>query len=143
MTAQYDFSKYAVSSTKTAQFEFLAIEGIPTLTVKPATEVNKPFYNNLLRRGKNAARVQRTRGMNADMVAQYRNEDRELYSKHVVTAWKGVKDKDGKEVPFSADECQAFLTAIPDHIFDDLREFVTNEGNFVDDGVDIETTSKN
>ena len=139
----FDFSKYAVSSTKTAQYEFLAIDGTPTMTVKPATEINKPFYNALLRRSKNTARVVKARGINAEMVASNRNEDRVLFAAHVIVGWDKVVDANGKVVPFSKEECEAFLVALPDYLFDDLREFATNEGNFVSDSVDTEGTSKN
>lgn len=143
MTDYSHLNKLAVSSTKTATYDIMQIEGAPKLTLKAATEANKPFFNALLKRGKASARIIKSKGMNADMLASYRDEDRVLYAKHVITGWSGIKDASGKEVSFSQDECSAFLGALPDYIFDEIREFATNEGNFVDDAVDVEGTSKN
>ena len=141
-----DFShlkQLEVTRNKTAELTMYEIVGEPTIVLAPATEGNKPYFNALLRRtGKNVKRVARG-GLNAGVISENRDEDRELFPAHVIQGWRGVRDAAGEEVEFSRDECAQWLQALPDYLFDRVREFAGDHSNFVDEVVDGEDTAKN
>lgn len=125
-----DFSHLKASKKDTAEFVFFEVVGEPTLTVKHAGESNKPFFNEKL---KVAERYrQRKAKISLDMIRDNRERDRELFPKHVVLNWKNVKDVNGTPVVFSPTECEAFLRALDDDMFDALREFCSDASNFRD-----------
>lgn len=135
-----------VSTDKTAEFHLhqITVNGkTPVLIVAPATEANKPYFNALLKRAGKSARQVRAGAISSGMIAENRDEDRDLYPKHVVKGWRDVIDgKTGEDVKFSAKECRAFLEALPDWLFDDCRNFCGNPANFTD-VVDVEVHAKN
>ena len=78
------------------------------------------------------------------MIKRTRADDRELYSKYIVTDWGGIVDVDNNPVEFSPDNCLDFLNAIEDESFDGLRDFAGDHQTFVEDAVtDTEETAKN
>ena len=128
----------------TARHTFYEINGEPWVDVKPATERNKPFFNSLLRRQRRGRRIIRAGSLTVDMIKRTRDEDRDIYSKHIVTGWGNVVDVDGETVEFSPDNCRDFLYAISDEIFDLLRDFAGDSQTFIEDAVsDTEETAKN
>lgn len=134
-----------VSTDKTVKYTFhqITVGGkTPTLIVAPATEVNKPYFNALLKSAGKSARRVRTGNINAGMIDENRDEDRGLYPKHIVKGWHDTVDVKGKEVVFSVDEAQQFLDALPNWLFDEFREFCRNPANFVE-LMDIETNAGN
>lgn len=145
-----DFSnlrKLAVSAQDTAEYTFYEIEGEPTLKVRPATEANGRYWSAVLARSSKNVRRARSGKITASMLKEGRTDDRELYPKHVVMAWTTAPmDTNGDAVDFTAENCAAFLEAIPDHIFDGLRNFCSDVTNFQEDVMDeeeIEETGKN
>ena len=128
----------------TARHIFYEIPGEPWLEVKPATEWNKPFFNALLKRQRRGRRLLRGGTLTVDMIKRTRDEDRDLYAKHIVIGWGGVVDVDSKTVELSPENCHDFLYAIPDESFDLLRDFAGDSQTFVEDAVtDTEDTAKN
>lgn len=132
-----DFShlkKLAPDKGRTAEYSFSEIEGSPTLVVKVAGEVNVAYWRALLNDQLSRPRSAGRRSAQAVDKAMKggRDTDRRLYAKHVVVDWRGVFNSNGDVVPFSADECAAFLEALPDFLFDTLRAFCTEPGNFQD-----------
>jgi len=116
----------------------------PTLFLAPATEVNKGYFNGLLRRSRKNMRNIQEQNFDTSMIKDNRDNDRVLYAKYIVKGWKNVKDDKGKDVPFNEENCQGFLEALPDWLFDKVRNFATIVRNFVTgDMPDAETTSKN
>jgi hypothetical protein len=119
---------------ETASCMLYSIEGFegrsPVLIGRPATERNKPYFNEQCRRSEHL--IRRKARLSAELVADNRNRDRELYPKFVLTGWKDVIDADGKLVVYSQAECEAFLrNGLDDDIFDDeVRAFFSNEANF-------------
>lgn len=108
------------------------IAGAPTIWFLPGTDANKAFMNESLRRANARARSnRRSRRVTPDVVAASRDEDREVIAKCCARRWD-VKDAKGKAVEFSADNCLEFFRALPDWLFDDIRGFVTDPGNFID-----------
>ena len=138
-------SDLAVSTDKTVEFSLhqMVVDGeTPVLILAPATQANKPYFNALLKRAGKSARQVRAGNINAGMIDEGRDEDRDLFPKHVVKGWKHVPDSQGNDVAFSQDNCRAFLAALPDWLFDDIRSFATNPANF-SDILDIETSAGN
>lgn len=132
-----DFShlkKLAPDRSRTAEYVFTEIESSPTLTVRTAGEMNTPYWRALLNDQISRPRSSGRRSAQAvDKALKHgRDMDRKLYAKHVVVGWKSVFDSDGYVVPFSPEACAAFLDALPDFLFDTLRAFCTEPGNFQD-----------
>ena len=141
-----DFSHLAkldVGVAEATDYTFYQIEGEPTLTVAPATESNRPYFNATLRRSRKNVRAITANSISAGMIASNREEDKAMFVAFIIKGWRDVEDSDGKEVPFTQDNVRDFLNALPNWIFDDLRTFVTNPANFLDDGiVEAEVTGK-
>ena len=119
----------------TAEFTLHDIENpdetSPVLILSPATEVNKGYFNGLLRRSRQNMPQIQAQNFDTSMLQDNRNDDRELYSKYVVKGWRDVKDDKGKNVTFNEENCLGFLEALPDWIFDDARNFATKVRNFI------------
>lgn len=114
----------------------------PTLTVRPATEATATFANEQLKMTKKTAALARAGAFNTGTFKEARDNDRDLYARYVIVGWKGIYDKSGKEAKFSEDECRAFLRALPDYLFDQIRAFCTEPSNFSDQ-VSVEAIVKN
>ena len=142
--ADFSHVKRQVVIKATARYTFYEIEGEPWVEVKPATERNKPFFNALLRRQRRGRRILRGGALTVDMIKRARDEDREVYSKHIVTAWGNLVEVGGTVVGFSPANCLDFLQAISDESFDLLRDFAGDAESFIEDAVtDTEETAKN
>lgn len=155
--SKFDFSHLNVSNGRTAKLVMHQISvggNTPYLVLKPATDATKAYYNHVLKRsGKNARQVA-AGAINAGMIEENRKEDRELYPLHIIIGW-GYEDEDGTDHPgvmpdaegadtkFSPDACRDFINALPNWLFDDVRQFAGNPLNFVDDGFDPEVAAKN
>ncbi len=139
-----DFShleQMEVSTERTARYPLheITVEGItPTLILKPATEANLPYFNALLKRSRRTGQALRANAINAGMISENRDEDRELYPKYVVVGWEDMIDSKGRRVKFSAGSCKDFLAALPDWLFDNVRNFSGNPVNFVDYDMDVQ-----
>ena len=137
-----DFShlqKLAVRKDHTVEYIFYPLEDEPSLTVVSASESNKGYTGAILKRSRRTVRRMRGGNMTPGMLAEARNEDRELYPKMIIKGWKGIKDSGGGDVAFSPENLGEFIAALPDWIFDDLREFCGNPSNFLDEDNLIET----
>jgi len=132
-----DFSHlrlYDVASDDTAELELCQLEGSPVLVVAPATDTNRGYFNALLKRNKTYARRLKAGGVTPELLSKNRNEDRVLYARFVLKGWKGVVDSAGASVDFNVENATAFLKALPDWIFDDVRSFAAEPSSFVADG---------
>ena len=143
-----DFShlkKLEITGNRTARFTIYQLEDRPTLILASATEDNKPFFNSLLKRSRRTSQQIRAGGVNPAVVKENREEDKGLYPLHVVKGWESVNDTKGKAVPFTTDNVKAFLEALPDWIFDEVRVFAGNPNNFVDEEneLDVGGAAKN
>lgn len=129
---------------KTARYSIFQIEGEPALILKPANEANKPYFNAVLKRSRRNVKAIQAGAVNQAMISENRAQDRELFPRFVVVGWEGVTDSKGKEVEFSRDNCSDFLRALPDWIFDEVRNYASNSANFADDfPVDAEAKAGN
>jgi hypothetical protein len=110
------------------------LPGAPTIWFLPGTDANKPFMNESLRRASLRARTsRRSRRVTLDTVQASRDEDREIIAKYCAKRWERIVDSGGQEVEFSAENCLEFFQALPDWLFDDVRGFVTDPGNFIEE----------
>lgn len=138
----------AISPQATSKFVFYSIDGEPWLMVRPAHEINTPFWNALLKKNAgNKARQVMARTVTAAMLKRDRDEARELYGKHVanVGVWGGWVDDAGVEIAYSQAALEALLAALPDDQFDELRAHCQALANFRADVVsaeDAELTGK-
>lgn len=135
--------KHEVSADQTADYVFYEIAGEPTLTVAPATPANKRYNSEMTKR--NLPLYKRVRAAGDSAMAKaaedIRDTDRDLYAKHVIKGWSNVFDADGNEAKFNKENCAAFLEALPDYMFDMLRDFASNNSSFV--SLDSEDAAKN
>jgi len=131
-----DFShlrKLDVQGAAVAEFELVELEGNPVLVGVFAGETNAPYYNQLVKRsGKNSRRF-RAGKLTTRELEDNREHDRELFPKHVIKSWRGVMDSRGEPAQFSMANCLAFLSALPNWLFDDVRNHFSNPVSFVDD----------
>lgn len=134
-----------VSATRTSRMTLHEIRGEPTLILKPATEANKPYFNSVLKRSRKYGRAIQAGNMTPGIIAENREEDRELYPSHIVAGWEGVVDSGNKPVKFSEAACRSFLKALPDWLFDNIRMYAATPSNFVNDEepIDVEEVAKN
>lgn len=120
-----------VRADREIDFVFALIEGEPRLKVRPATEANRPYFNAVLRSsGKGLLKRMRGGRLNAEALAESRAQDRKLFAEFVVRGWENVVDGDGVAVPFSRENVEGFLEALPADLFDELRAFCSNPDNF-------------
>jgi len=135
-----------VTNETTSRYKLhqITVNGLtPTLIVAPATEANKPYYNRLLKRAGKSARAVRAGAISSAMIDDNREEDKELYPKYVIKGWEDMVDgKTGKETKFSVAECADFLAALPNWLFDDVRNYCGNPANFAE-LMDIEVVAGN
>jgi len=147
--ANFDhLKKLDVTKDKTATYTFgqIVVNDVsPILTVAPATEANKGYFNALLKRASKSARQVAAGKVSAALISENREEDRTLYPLYIVQGWENVFDADGNTVEFSKEACAEFLSALPDWLFDDLRNFCGKPDSFVDVSslVDLEEVAKN
>jgi len=120
-----------VENGATAKFPFALIEGNPSLTVRPATDVNVPFFNAILSRDKSAEReIAKGSDVTDEQMNAVRLKDIDLFVEFIVIDWENVLDSKGKKVKFTQDNCREFLLAIPVDMFNQLRLFCLNINNF-------------
>lgn len=123
-----DFGQLKVKKQDSQKYVFWNIVGEPVLIVKHAGESNKDYFNEMLRRAEHVQK--RRQKLSVELIRDNRNRDRELYPKFIVIGWEKVVDAKGDAVPFSMENCNAFLKAIDDDEFDGLREFCREAANF-------------
>lgn len=123
-----DFSHLKATRKDTSELTLWDVVGEPTLVVRHAGESNKSYFNERLRQAERLR--QRKAKINAAAIKEARDLDRELFPKFVITGWKNVTDANGNQVPFSRDDCAAFLAAVDDDMFDMIREFCQDASNF-------------
>lgn len=147
MTADFSHLKaLEVTPDKTSRYTLhqITVNGkTPTLIVAPATEANKPYFNALLKRAGKSARQVRAGAVNAGLIEENREEDRDLYPKYIVKSWEDMPDgKTGEDVKFNLKDCEEFLAQLPDWLFDDVRNYCGNPANFAE-VMDLQVSAKN
>lgn len=113
----------------------LPFDGSPKLHILHAGRSNKPYLSAVSNSNTKKAKGGRRPGgaKSPQEIAEALNVDRDMFAKHIVTGWTGIKDKKGKAVAFSKTECKDFLYALPDWVMQELGQFATEPMNFVGD----------
>jgi hypothetical protein len=114
----------------------------PTLILKPAAQINTTYFNELLKSAAKNAKAISAGQLSTSMIDENREQDRVLFPKHVIVGWEDMLDADGTELAFDKNDCKDFIDALPDHIWDAVRNFATAPENFVET-VNIQVTAKN
>lgn len=128
------FKALDIDPEKTVEFTMGVIPGRPILSILPATALNGPYYNEILReaiKAKEAVEAEELPEEAVDLMAANRGSDRKLYPLYIIRGWRSVKDGEGNDIPFSPDACKEFCTSLPDWIFDELRNYAATPGNFM------------
>lgn len=110
----------------------------PVLVGCHAGEINKPYFNALLKQNIQRVKQRSNKEVTVEMITENRAEDIELFPKHVLTDWRNVYDEKSKPVEFNQDNCKEFLEAVPTHILDEIRGFFADANNFVGQTVVVE-----
>lgn len=116
-------------SSATAWFDFPEAGPDARLAVKPANEANPHYYNALIRtvgKGRRPAKQ-----VTVEDLDRHRNNDRNLYPRYVIVGWEGLTDENGESIPFSRDAATELCVALPDWLFDRLRNFASQPENFL------------
>ncbi len=130
-----NLAQYDVKADKAVRYDVEEIRmagKTPWLMVKPATEANKPFARAQLKSSNKKLKLSSARGITVESLEATRKDDRALYPKYIITDWGNVFDDEGLEVPFNAENCKEFIDAIPDWIFDQMRQFCAVPANFAE-----------
>ncbi len=137
-TASRDFVKYTLHGIKAGSDKPIVLH------LAQAGEPNKPYFNALLRIQKQPDRVARSKrgaaGITYDTFPEQREEDKVLFSQHVVRGWENVM-MNGEAVPCSPEQVMNLFNALPFDVMDDLRDFAKEPANFRE--TDVEGLAKN
>lgn len=150
MSDDFDFGyieETRVTAETTAEFIFPKVPGEPSIICRPATNHNSAFINARNRevlkefegqkseQKTNAKRIEDLITTPEEHFAQLERQ-RGLLASTCCVEWgrAPVDGKTGKPVPFSIAAVKAFLTAIPDVMFEGFSNWISNEWNFIREG---------
>lgn len=130
--------------TKSFLFHNIKVDGhYATLFVRPAGQVNKNYFNALLKlQTDEDVRAIRAGNIDVMQVDKIVEDDRPLYVEHVIQGWEYMCDEDGVLLDFNKEDCTRFIQGLPEHEFRALRDFCGDISNF-DVQIEIETKAKN
>lgn len=144
-----DFShvtKALDTSNKTVKFEFDMLDTVPVAIVRPATQSNPDYFSKAMQIGADITKsLKRGKGLSRDTMKKLRERDYELFPKYVIVSWEVPPvDASGAPVDMTPENCEQFLRALPEYVFEEFRNFVGNEYNFLDHSEeDLEEHGKN
>ena len=96
------------------------------ITVARAGDSNIGFINQLANSTKNSKTVSGYNGLSKEEEAGIL---REIFAKHIVLGWRGLKDEHGKEIKYSVQNCIDLFTESPE-IFKIVRAESQNIDNY-------------
>ncbi len=129
-----------ISEETLAEYTFDDIPGEPSIWLAPATDANPNYQSERLRvsieRAEAAEKLPRNRkrkvALTVDDIEADRELDRELLARCCAKKWgTAPQDAKGATPEFSEANCYDFFKALPNYMFDPLRNFVANPFNFV------------
>lgn len=124
---RFDFGRLEIKG-KTATIKLPMLWPDATLTGKPALEVNAAYYGARMR-----GSSQRVASPEL-AIPMAREEDIELFARHVLVGWTGIRNAKGELVPFSYGAAKAVLAQIPAWLFDQIRYFFARAESFIEQG---------
>ncbi len=125
--SQFDFKEYDPKGRKA--WYTLPLKGNPRLEMCHAGNSNRPYTNCVINR--TARKGAGARDVTADTLKEALDDDRDAFSKFVVTGWDDVINTDGEQVPFSQQVCFEYLTALPDWIMQGVSSWGGRAVNFL------------
>lgn len=118
----------------------------PRLIGRFAGEGNSRYWNEVLKSQAKSVKAISKGKITSDMVEEGREQDIGLYPKYVLTGWKDVLSADKKsglkEVPFSQDACEAFLSALPRRVLAEVTAFFSDPDNFAASSLTVEAVEQ-
>lgn len=143
-----DFSnikKQDVTPETTREYTFDALQGEPSVVLRPAHDSNIHFLDERLRlateRAAKAKDEPRRKGPAPEVtpelikknIEEDRDYDRRILAKACIVGWGSSPplDVNGKVPKFSEENALAFLDALPNYILDPFRGYASNIFNFV------------
>ncbi len=125
-----------------SKFTLFMVEGDPVLILRPATQVNKAYFNRVLKSSRKFAGAVNAGAISTAVLNEARELNKELYPKEVIVGWERVVDSKNKPVEFTQADCKDFVDALPTWIFDEICTYAAQAGNFVNQ-IDVESAEKN
>ncbi len=123
---------------------------VPRIYVRSALERNRPYYAALMKHPL-ARQAARSPAMLTKKAGPLRDLARKMYPKYIVVGWdeKTFVQPDGTPIPYSLENCRLVFAKVKDHALDELRMFVQDIYNFIEDGeevmdeIDVEEQAEN
>lgn len=149
--ADFSFVKEQLKTDNLARMTLAAVqfpgqEEPAVLIGRIAGEGNKPFFAETARRTIKRQRMRQGGHVSPEMAIKFakqdRDDDREMYSEHVMTGWENVSDANGDPVAFSNADCLALFQSLPNDVFDQVRTFFSSSINFRDTVSEDESKAK-
>lgn len=111
------------------------IKGEPELLLVHAGRTNKAYTEAIAKaNAKSGASRRAARGMlSGKMLDETVELDRRLFPRYVIKDWRGIRMRSApdKDVPFSVEQCESFLRALPDWIVGELSNFAAVAAHFL------------
>ncbi len=115
------------------------------LHLLPAAESNKPYWNAVLRYNNDKLKGgKKSNKVDAASVAKNRKIDQQLIAGHCLVGWEGIKETNGTDVPFTKENGLEFLSSLPGHMFDPIKNWAADKENYLatatndDDDIDLD-----
>ena len=103
----------------------------PVIIGRPAAQENKAYRDIMLTDIGDRMRASAGRlSVTAETLDATRARARQLYPQYVIAGWENVYDAAGNEVPFTGEAAIQFINALPNWIFDEMRQFFEEPANF-------------
>lgn len=102
---------------------------VPWIEVRPVGDMNPGYLNAVLQAQSGKRKLDK---LDVKTLRQNREQDRELYPKHVFTGKWGnwFDDATGEEVPYSQEAALELMSKLPADQVDQLRAFCNSLDNF-------------
>lgn len=124
-------------SGRTVEMELPELGPSAALTVRHAGESNVPYHQAMLRRAAKRSGALRGGKITADLLKktaeENREEDRELLPRYVVVGWRGLRDSEGADVPYSREAAVELFEQLPGWLVDRVSGFASNPMNFIEE----------
>lgn len=129
---------YKTDEKKTESGVWVEDIGLPGIDFKLKRTSNNPQYSEMSRR---LLRPYRRQIANGKLDVEIQNKiSNKVLAHTVIVDWKGIKDENGEDIPFTAKNAIDLLTAYPD-LADDIMTAASDIGNFLVDTDDEEKNS--
>ena len=128
--------KLEITGESVAVYTFAGVVGKPAVKVRPANDYNPKFWSAKVALSRTHADMQQALAAagvgDNDTAALVRQIDRQLYPTHIVIGFERAP-YDGKtkqRVQGTVEEVREFIHALPDNLFDELRDFCISRNTF-------------